>query len=207
MRHLLFISAVIVSFSIKAAIYPMPTPGNDLIGEQFIITIKSGDTIYSICQKYSVSQDELWAANPKLTLDKLATGSKVTIPAQHILPSIRQNIVINTAEERLYFFTPDGKYVFTIPLQLESSNITTMLSYLAGEDTPRQTINEPEKVGVLNGKLYLESHLPITSTISDNKVGIPTLIEEDTDHAINQNNKQYTADDREHPSSDSASNH
>lgn len=108
----------------QAAIYPMPAPGNDLIGE--IVTVRSGsqDTLLTIGNRYGIGMHEMLEANPQLHQTEytasqyLGRGKKVIVPAQFILPSARKGIVINLAELRLYYFSPDSQYVYTYPVGL-----------------------------------------------------------------------------------------
>jgi L,D-transpeptidase ErfK/SrfK len=108
----------IFSLVASAAEYDMPSPGNDLIGRNYTITVRRGNNLTSIRKQNGVSYDELLVANPNINFYKLRVGQKVIIPKQFILPKYRRGIVINTAELRLYYFTPDGKYVYTYPAGL-----------------------------------------------------------------------------------------
>ncbi len=107
-----------------AAVYAMPAPGNDIVGE--VVTVRSGsdDTLLTIGNRYGVGMHEMLEANPQLHQDQfkasqyLGRGKKVIVPTQYILPVYRKGIVINLPELRLYYFTPDGKYVYTYPVGL-----------------------------------------------------------------------------------------
>lgn len=67
-----------------------------------------------------MSYHEMLEANPNIkNADAvLGAGRKVLIPGQFILPPFRNGIVVNLAELRLYYFTPDGKYVMTFPVAM-----------------------------------------------------------------------------------------
>lgn len=101
-----------------AAEYDMPPIGDDLIGESYTITVEEGESLTTIRKKHGISYNELLAANPTIDFYKLRVGQKVFIPKTFILPKFRHGIVINTAELRLYYFTPDGKQVYTFPIGL-----------------------------------------------------------------------------------------
>jgi L,D-transpeptidase ErfK/SrfK len=100
------------------------SPGSDIVGE--VVQMKSGsrDTLLTIANQYGVGMHEMLESNPQLhrTQDNadqyLGRGKKVVIPTQYILPPYRQGIVINLPELRLYYFTPDGQYVYTYPVGL-----------------------------------------------------------------------------------------
>jgi L,D-transpeptidase ErfK/SrfK len=117
---ILFFAAIIffVPNSILAAVYNMPTPGNDIIGHVFVTKVKYNDSVNTIRQRYEVSYEELVDANPNINFYKLRVGQSIIIPTEFILPKYRQGIVINIPELRLYYFTPDGNYVYTCPVGL-----------------------------------------------------------------------------------------
>lgn len=113
----ILISAVSFSCTASATTYPMPKPGDDLVGEMFTVSARAGDSLRSIGNRYSMSLYEMLEANQQIKNPRsLNLGEKIFIPAQFILPSARKGIVINLAELRLYYFTPDGKYVMTYPV-------------------------------------------------------------------------------------------
>ncbi len=97
--------------------YKIPENGDDLIGELIIIEAQRGDRLEQIAQNYNISYQELRIANPG-TPNVLRQTTEIVIPSLYILPpeEYRQGIVVNLAEPRLYYFTPDGNYVFTAPV-------------------------------------------------------------------------------------------
>lgn len=96
----------------------MPSPGNDMVGEVLIAKVQPKDSVTSLRQRYEISLYEILEANRTVDFNHLKVGQIIVIPTQYILPEYRQGIVINTAELRLYYFTPDGRYVYTYPLGL-----------------------------------------------------------------------------------------
>jgi L,D-transpeptidase ErfK/SrfK len=126
----LIFSIVLVFFPLTAFAgeYYMPPPGNDIIGQNYIITVHRGESLTTIRQEHGISYDELLEANPSINFYTLRIGQKVIIPKQFILPKYRRGIVINTAELRIYYFTPDGKYVYTFPAGLGRVNWRTPLA-------------------------------------------------------------------------------
>jgi len=124
-RFFLFLSILITFSTAKGAMYQMPSSGNDVIGHNEIVHIKAKDTIDKLAQEYEVSYHELLEANPEINPKKLRVDTVVLIPLQFILPKYRQGIVINIPELRLYYFTPDGKYIFTTPVGLGRSSWRT----------------------------------------------------------------------------------
>lgn len=117
-RIIIFL-CILAPFVAFSAIYPLPAPGNDIIGHVFTVKAKTGDTMSSLGLRYGMSLHEMTEANPGTDINtKLRAGKKVVIPAQFILPSFRAGIVINMAELRLYYFPPTGKYVLTYPVAM-----------------------------------------------------------------------------------------
>ncbi len=106
----------LLPFLIEAGEYSMPSLGNDLVGENYVIEVKKGDSLTNIRQKHGVSYEELLAANPEIDFYKLKIGQKVMIPKQFILPVFREGVVINVPELRMYYFT--GGKVYTFPVGL-----------------------------------------------------------------------------------------
>lgn len=116
------------SLATIAAEYNMPPSGDDIIGQSYTITVKEGDSLTTIREKNGISYDELLVANPNIDFYKLRVDQKVFIPKEFILPKYRRGIVINTAELRLYYFTPDGKHVYTFPVGIGRSGWRTPLT-------------------------------------------------------------------------------
>ena len=88
-----------------AATYPLPSNHDALIGQVQYVIVRQEDTLLSLGRTYGVGYQEIVAANPKVDVWLPAVGSTVVIPTQHVLPDApRQGIVINIAEQRLYYF-------------------------------------------------------------------------------------------------------
>lgn len=101
-----------------SAVFNMPNPNDDLVGEVLIVKVQPKDSITTLRQRYEISLYEILEANRTVDFKHLKVGQIIIIPTQYILPEYRRGIVINTAELRLYYFTPDGRYVYTYPLGL-----------------------------------------------------------------------------------------
>lgn len=93
---------------------------NDIVGQNKVVKARVGDTMHRLAASYDVGVQEIIDANPNLDKTQIKFGQKVVIPKQYILPprKYRNGIVINVAEMRLYYFTPDGKHVTTYPVAL-----------------------------------------------------------------------------------------
>ncbi len=101
-------------------VYAMPNQGDDIIGQSLTVKVGPQDTMPKIAERYDVGRQELKDANPHVNYKQLVVGEKIRVPRQYILPpkKYRNGIVINVAELRLYYFSPNGDYVATYPVAL-----------------------------------------------------------------------------------------
>lgn len=122
---LIFISfLILLGFSnANAAVYRIH-PDSDMVGQVVEVRSERHDTLLTIANQYGVGMHEILESNPHLRQTQetasqpLGRGKKVIVPTQYILPPYRKGIVINMPELRLYYFTPDGQYVYTYPVGL-----------------------------------------------------------------------------------------
>lgn len=85
--------------------YPLPPPGESVIGEVQIIEARHEDTLLDLGRKYGVGYEEMVAANPGVDAWVPGAGRRIVIPSQYVLPDVpREGIVVSLAEHRLYFF-------------------------------------------------------------------------------------------------------
>jgi len=89
---------------------------SDLIGKQSTITAKYEDTLSDVGESNNIGYNEIVNANPKVDSWLPGEGSEIVIPSEYILPSIREGIVINLREYRLYYFPKEGGKVITYPV-------------------------------------------------------------------------------------------
>ncbi len=76
----------------------------DLIGTIAYHDAAPGETMVEIARRYDLGFVELVAANPGVD-PWLPDGHEIVLPAAHILPDgAREGILINLADQRLYFF-------------------------------------------------------------------------------------------------------
>ena len=75
-------------------------------------------------------------ANPGVDVYLPKSGSTLVVPQQLILPAtVRQGIVINVAEMRLYYYPPEGTTVDVLPIGIGQ----------AGRETPRNWVTAVER--------------------------------------------------------------
>jgi L,D-transpeptidase ErfK/SrfK len=74
-------------------------------GEERDYTVRSGDSIWSITGRFTMSAALLKALNEIATPDRLAPGTHLRVSDRHIVPGRgRDGIVINLADRTLYWF-------------------------------------------------------------------------------------------------------
>jgi L,D-transpeptidase ErfK/SrfK len=94
----------------EARSWPLPPPGDDIIGEIAWTNARSEDTLADLARTFRQGYEALRAANPTVDAWLPKEGTPVLLPNRHILPpGPREGIVINVAEMRLYYFPPVGK--------------------------------------------------------------------------------------------------
>lgn len=100
----------------------------NIIGElTYHVTVEE-DTFVDLARHYNLGFTELVAANQGI--DHWVPGKDVQLllPTAHILPSAeRKGIVINLAEQRLYYFREDKRIIETAPIGIGSDGFKTPL--------------------------------------------------------------------------------
>ena len=97
-----------------AAAGPIPYP--PIIGAMKTYVTKYTDTFADLGRKYGLGYTELVAANPGIDPWVPGKATKLVLPSWHILPDApHEGIVINLADQRLYYFRGKG-IVQTAPL-------------------------------------------------------------------------------------------
>ena len=97
--------------------FPLPAPGDDLIGEIINIDAVYEDTFSDIGRIYDLGYEELRAANPDVDPWLPGAGTRITLPTRFILPpGPREGVVINLPELRLYYYPKGEQRVITHPL-------------------------------------------------------------------------------------------
>ena len=88
----------------------------DVIGSNDSYSTHHEDTLIALARDFGVGYTELVAANPGVDPWLPGDGTPLTVPQAHILPSApREGLVINLAEQRLYYYG-DGAAPVTFPI-------------------------------------------------------------------------------------------
>lgn len=115
-NYLYAIIFLMISPICLALTFAIPKDSNIVGGMQTAI-IQKGESLSEIGRRFDVGVYEMIEANPQINPWSPRAGTEVKIPTKFILPAkIRNGIVINLAEMRLYYFHSDNKLVSTYPL-------------------------------------------------------------------------------------------
>lgn len=88
------------------------------------------DSLVDLARKFGLGYTEIVSANPGVDPWVPGADKKIVLPTAHILPTApHKGIVINLADQRLYFFRKDGTTVDSVPLGIGNN----------GWDTPKGT--------------------------------------------------------------------
>lgn len=111
-----------------AAIFVVPNNGN-IIGTVERASSEINETIEDVGRRFGVGYYEMVRANPQVdSVYSLPARTSLTIPSQYILPpGLREGIVINLAEYRLYYYPPDENIVITFPVGIGKKGWNTPL--------------------------------------------------------------------------------
>ncbi|QMI05599.1 L,D-transpeptidase [Citrobacter sp. RHB25-C09] len=124
--------------SALAVSYPLPPEGSRLVGEPLTITIPDQNTqpLETFAAQYGQGLSNMLEANPDVDVFLPVSGSTLVVPQQIILPAtVRQGIVINVAEMRLYYYPKDSNSVEILPIGIGE----------AGRETPRNWVTRVER--------------------------------------------------------------
>ncbi|OUY71626.1 L,D-transpeptidase, partial [Klebsiella pneumoniae] len=129
---------LLASHGALAVSYPLPPEGSRLVGSAFTIAVPDNNTqpLESFAAQYGQGLSNMLEANPGVDVYLPRSGSTLTIPQQLILPdTVREGIVINVAEMRLYYYPPQGNSVEVLPIGIGQ----------AGRETPRNWVTAVER--------------------------------------------------------------
>jgi L,D-transpeptidase ErfK/SrfK len=88
---------------------PGPPSPSDLVGRLGTHVVVEGETLLDVARDQRFGYTELIIANPELDPWLPPPGSQVLLPGAHLLPEApRRGIVVNLADQRLYFYAADG---------------------------------------------------------------------------------------------------
>lgn len=144
--------------SVCAAVFPLGPEGDDLIGNVSNTIVQEGDNFFTIAHRLDLGYMELIEANQGVNPDKPIPGTVIIIPSRYILPNtLRQGIIINLAEMRMYYFPKNSKEVWTFPVGIGRQGSQTpdgVMTVIEHMDHP--TWHAPESVRAERAKEGIE---------------------------------------------------
>ncbi|MCU6670127.1 L,D-transpeptidase [Enterobacteriaceae bacterium H4N4] len=133
-----YLAALLISQSALAVSYPLPPEGSRLVGNPLVITVPQGNTLplEAFAAQYSQGLSNMLEANPGVDLFLPQSGSQLIVPQQVILPdTVREGIVVNVAEMRLYYYPQGSNTVEILPIGIGE----------AGRETPRNWVTTVQR--------------------------------------------------------------
>ena len=113
----LSLAALCAAGPVSALEFPLPPPGEDIVGQVQTVTARYEDTFADLATRYDLGYLEMIAANPGVDAWLPGAGTQIVLPTRFILPpGPREGIVINLAEYRLYYYPKGRDVVYTFPL-------------------------------------------------------------------------------------------
>ena len=95
----------------RQPIYP------DLIGRTDTYLTKESDTLLDLARQFGLGFTELIAANPGIDPWVPGEDTKIVIPDAHLLPDgAREGLVLNLADQRIYYYAPNSSIVESHPI-------------------------------------------------------------------------------------------
>lgn len=115
-----------------AAVYPLPPPGQRLIGDIATVTTRQEDTLLDVARSNGVGYSDIVAANPGVDPWLPGENTQVLLPTRYLLPDApRSGLVLNVPEMRLYYFPParqgETPVVMTFPVSVGRMDWSTPL--------------------------------------------------------------------------------
>jgi L,D-transpeptidase ErfK/SrfK len=129
---------LLASQSALAVSYPLPPEGSRLVGATQVMTVPEGNIqpLEAFAARYGQGLSNMLEANPGVDPFLPKAGTQLTIPQQIILPpTVREGIVINVAEMRLYYYPKGTNTVEVLPIGIGQ----------AGRETPRNWVTSVER--------------------------------------------------------------
>ncbi|WP_336232565.1 L,D-transpeptidase [Citrobacter farmeri] len=126
------------SQSALAVSYPLPPEGSRLVGNPLTITVSDKNTqpLEAFAAQYGQGLSNMLEANPDVDVFLPKSGTTLVVPQQIILPAtVRQGIVVNVAEMRLYYYPNGSNTVEVFPIGIGQ----------AGRETPRNWVTRVER--------------------------------------------------------------
>ena len=97
--------------------YPLLSPEQDVIGEVEHYQAAYEDTFADLGSVRGFGYLEMTAANPGVDPWLPGAGVEIILPGEHVLPEgVREGVVINLPEFRMYYYHKDAQLVSSYPV-------------------------------------------------------------------------------------------
>ena len=107
-----------------------PVLHGDMLGRTGEYRVQGEDTLLDIARRFDLGYTEVIAANPRIDPWLPEPGARVVLATGHLLPDgPRRGIVINLADQRLYFFPPAGGTPRSYPIGIGKQGFKTPLGH------------------------------------------------------------------------------
>lgn len=109
---------LLATSSAFATAYSIPATNEVLIGNIQYSSAEEGDNVVKVAKRYDIGYNAMLNANPQLDLARsFPAGAPMVLPTQHMLPNnMRDGIVVNLPEMRMYYFPRGSSEVLTYPI-------------------------------------------------------------------------------------------
>ncbi|HUZ75935.1 MAG TPA: L,D-transpeptidase family protein [Stellaceae bacterium] len=109
-------ACTLVSPLAQAASFSL-APDQMLVGAPGVYVTRDEDTLLDVARSNDLGYGQLIAVNADIDPWLPGAGRSITLPTVYLVPEgPRRGIVINLAEQRLYYFPPDGHTLETYPI-------------------------------------------------------------------------------------------
>jgi len=110
------VATVVYALPASAREFPL-TPNQIAVGDIGEYTTKAKDTLLDVARDNDLGYTQLVMANRAINPWLPGDGKRVVLPNFYLLPDgPRRGIVLNLAEQRVFYFPPKGKTVETYPI-------------------------------------------------------------------------------------------
>jgi L,D-transpeptidase ErfK/SrfK len=135
LRHILPVAtlALLAAPQARATVYELAPDAPAVFGAVERMTASFEDSLPDLARRYSLGYEEIIRANPGVDPWLPGAGKELVLPGRRILPSaVREGIVINLPEHRLYYFPKpkkkgDKPVVITYPVSIGKMDWRTPL--------------------------------------------------------------------------------
>ena len=131
---------LLASQGAQAVSYPLPPEGSRLVGSPLTVTVPPGNTkpLEAFAAQYGQGLSNMLEANPGVDVFLPKSGSTLVVPQQLILPdTVREGIVINVAEMRLYYYPKGKNVVEVLPIGIGQLGVNTPENWITKVERKR----------------------------------------------------------------------